>query len=106
MIGVRSQPQGGQPMESFLQLFGTMIAFTYHCFDLVCIPVYLSMLSRPEHIVYFFRDVLGIPCITKEVLARRTVDYQNWVEPYARNHGTPIEGAEKDARKDARARPL
>ena len=93
-------------MESFLQLFGTMIAFTYHCFDRVVIRGYLSMLSRPEHIVYFFRDVLGIPCITKEVLARRTVDYQNWVESYARNHGIPIEWAEKDVRKEDRVRPF
>jgi hypothetical protein len=93
-------------MESFLQLFGTMIAFTYHCFDRVVIRGYLSMLSRPEHIVYFFRDVLGIPCITKEVLSRRTVDYQNWVESYARNHGIPIEWAEKDVRKEDRVRPF
>lgn len=93
-------------MENFLHLFGTMIAFTYHCFDRVVIRGYLSMLSRPEHIVYFFRDVLGIPCITKEVLARRTVDYQNWVESYARNHGIPIEWAEKDVRKEDRVRPF
>ena len=93
-------------MDNFLQLFGTMIAFTYHCFDRVVIRGYLSMLSRPEHIVYFFRDVLGIPCITKEVLARRTVDYQNWVESYARNHGIPIEWAEKDVRKEDRVRPF
>jgi len=93
-------------MERFLQLFGTMIAFTYHCFDRIVIRGYLSMLSRPEHIVYFFRDVLGIPCITKEVLARRTIDYQNWVESYARNHGIPIEWAEKDVRKEDRVRPF
>jgi hypothetical protein len=93
-------------MESFLHLFGTMIAFTYHCFDRVVIRGYLSMLSRPEHIVYFFRDVLGIPCITKEVLARRTVEYQNWVESYARNHAIPIEWAGKDVRKEDRVRPF
>ena len=93
-------------MDSFLQLFGTMIAFTYHCFDRIVIRGYLSMLSRPEHIVYFFRDVLGIRCITKEVLARRTTDYQNWVESYARNHAIPIEWAEKDVRKEDRVRPF
>jgi len=93
-------------MERFLHLFGTMIAFTYHCFDRIVIRGYLSMLSRPEHIVYFFRDVLGIPCITKEVLARRTIDYQNWVESYARNRGIPIEWAEKDVRKEDRVRPF
>jgi len=93
-------------MEKFLQLFGTMIPFTYHCFDRIVIRGYLSMLSRPEHIVYFFRNALGIPCITKEVLAKRTLDYQNWVESYARNHGIPIEWAEKDVRKEDRVRPF
>jgi hypothetical protein len=68
-------------MESFLQLFGTMIAFTYHCFDRIVIRGYLSMLSRPEHIVYFFRDVLGIRCITKEVLAKRPVTTRTGSNP-------------------------
>lgn len=93
-------------MDSLIQLFGPMVAFTYHCFDRVVIHGYLSMLSRPENVVYFFRHVLGIPCITKEVLAKRTVDYQNWVESYARNHGIPIEWAEKGVRKEDRVRPL
>ena len=60
-------------MENFLHLFGTMIAFTYHCFDRVVIRGYLSMLSRPEHIVYFFRNVLGIPCITMRKNTERPI---------------------------------
>jgi hypothetical protein len=42
------------------------------------------MLSRSEKVVYFFRHVLGIKTLTKEILAGRTVDYQNWVEVYDR----------------------
>jgi hypothetical protein len=34
--------------------------FVYHCFDRVVIQGYLPLLTRPEHIVYFFRDVYGI----------------------------------------------
>jgi hypothetical protein len=73
-------------METFISLFGKLIVFVYHCFDRIVINGYLSMLSRPENVVYFFRQVVGEPVITKEVLAKRTEDYQSWVEAFARNH--------------------
>jgi hypothetical protein len=57
-------------------------------------------LSRPEQVVWFFREVLGIPVVSKEVLSQRTGDYQGWVEAYARNHWIPIEWAEKGVRKE------
>ena len=50
--------------------------------------------------VYFFRQVLGIPVVDKDVLSRRTHDYPGWVEAYARNHYIPIEWAEKGVRKE------
>src|SRR4029450_9400147 len=56
----------------------------YHCFDRIVIRGYLSMLSRPENVVYFFHKVVGIPLITKEVLVQRTHDYQRWAEGVAR----------------------
>jgi len=87
-------------MEIFIKLYASMLVFIYHCFDRVMIHGYLSMLSRPENVVYFFRKVVGIPCITKEVLMQRTQVYQNWVEAYASNHGIPMEWAEKNARKE------
>jgi hypothetical protein len=58
------------------------------------------MLSRPENVVYFFKNILGEAVITKEVLGARTKHYTNWVESYARNHDIPIEWAEKGARKE------
>jgi len=87
-------------MELFTQLFGHLLVFVYHCFDRIVIHGYLSGLSRPEQVVYFFRRVLGIPVVSKEALSQRTNDYQNWVEAYARNHRTPIEWAEKGVRKE------
>ena len=60
---------------------------------------YLSGLSRPEQVVYFVREVLGLPVVSKEVLSQRTGDYRDWVEAYARNHHIPIEWAEKGVRK-------
>jgi hypothetical protein len=72
----------------------------YHCFDRIVIHGYLSGLSRPEQVVYFFHQVLGIAIVNKEVLSQRTGDYQQWVEAYARNHQIPIEWAEKGVRKE------
>jgi hypothetical protein len=87
-------------MERFTQLFGRLLALVYHCFDRIVILGYLPLLTRPENIVHFFRDVQGIRAITKEVLRKRTTDYTRWVESFARNHQIPIEWAEKGMRKE------
>ena len=70
-------------METFTQLFGDLLAFVYHCFDRIVIYGYLSGLSRPEQVVHFFRNVVGLAVVDKEVLSRRTADYQAWVEAFA-----------------------
>ena len=87
-------------MELFTKLFGSLLVFVYHCFDRIVIHGYLSALMRPEQVVYFFRDVVGVKVVDKEVLSRRTDEYQGWVEAFARNHDTPIEWAEKGVRKE------
>src|SRR6267143_5879986 len=87
-------------METFTKLFGSLLVFVYHCFDRIVINGYLSGLSRPEQVVWFFHEVLGIPVVSKEVLSQRTSDYQHWVEAYARNHRIPIQWAEKGVRKE------
>src|ERR1700692_1832894 len=87
-------------MELFQTLFDELLLFVYHCFDRIVINGYLSGLSRPEQVVHFFREVNGIPVVSKEVLSQRTNDYQTWVEAFARNHKIPIEWAEKGVRKE------
>jgi len=87
-------------METLTKLFGSLLVFVYHCFDRIVINGYLSGLSRPEQVVYFFRDVVGVPVIEKTVLSQRTEVYRNWVEAYAANHHFPIEWAEKGVRKE------
>ena len=77
-------------MELFAKLFDSLLVFVYHCFDRIVIHGYLSGLSRPEQVVYFFRDVCGHPKITKELLRQRSQDYQSWVEQFARKHQLPI----------------
>jgi hypothetical protein len=92
-------------METFTKLFGSLLVFVYHCFDRIVINGYLSALTRPEGAVYFFRDVMGVGAITKEVLRQRTDDYQKWVESYARNRKITVEWGEKGVRKEDHVRP-
>jgi hypothetical protein len=92
-------------MEQFTKLFGSLLALVYHCFDRVVILGHLPLLTRPENIVHFFREVHGVGALSKEVLRQRTTDYQQWVEAFARNHQIPIEWAEKGVRKEDYVRP-
>ncbi|HXG35900.1 MAG TPA: hypothetical protein VNL15_02915, partial [Dehalococcoidia bacterium] len=62
-------------------------------------------MSRPEQVVYFFRQVVGVPAVDKAVLSQRTTVYQNWVEAFARNHHLPLEWAERKVRKEDHVRP-
>src|SRR5215467_3573841 len=90
----------GLAMGLFTRLFGELVAFVYHCFDRIVIHGYLTGLSRPDQVAHFFRQVVGVPVITKETLSQRTGAYQSWVEAFARNHRTPIRWAEKGVRKE------
>jgi hypothetical protein len=92
-------------MELFAKLFSSLLVFIYHCFDRIVIHGYLSGLSRPEQVVYFFRNVIGVAVVDKEVLSKRTNEYRNWVEAFARNHHTPMEWAQKGVRKEDYVRP-
>lgn len=93
-------------MDAFIALFGHLLVFVYHCFDRIVIHGYLSGLSRPEQVVHFFRQIVGVAAVDKEVLSRRTNDYQTWVDAYAHNHGLPIEWAEKGVRKEDHVLPF
>jgi len=93
-------------MEKLTRLFGRSIRFAYHCFDRIVIRGYLSTLSRPENIVYFFRTIKQVDCISKETLRQRTDQYLSWVNAYTQNHNVPIEWAQKDVRKKDELAPL
>jgi hypothetical protein len=87
-------------MEPFIKLFGSLLAFVYHCFDRIVILGHLPLLTRPENIVHFFRDVHHVSAITKDVLRQRTEDYNRWVDAFARKQRIPMEWAEKGVRKE------
>ena len=92
-------------MELFAKLFSSLLIFVYHCFDRIVVHGYLSGLSRPEQVVYFFREVVGVPVVDKAVLSKRTGEYRGWVDAFARNHKIPMEWAEKGVRKEDYVRP-
>ena len=77
-------------MDRFLELFGHLVEFVYAVWDRIVLRGYYERLQRPENIVYFFRNVCGVRCITPGVLARRTESYRKWVEGYARRRRIPI----------------
>lgn len=85
---IRGEPTDGVVHTPFWKPAGICLPL----FDRVVIHEYLSGLSRPGQVAYFFREVVGEPVIGKEVLPRRTNEYQAWVEWFARNH-CPIEWA-------------
>lgn len=87
-------------METFTKLFGSLLAFVYHCFDRIVILGHLPLLTRSENIVHFFRDVHHAGAITKEVLRQRTGEYNRWVDAFTRKQKIPIEWAEKGVRKE------
>jgi hypothetical protein len=92
-------------METFAKLFERFLVFVYHCFDRIVIQGYLPLLTRPAHIVHFFRDVHGQYPITPQVLAKRTSEYRAWVEAYARNHKVPLQKHEKGKSMEDQVRP-
>jgi len=57
--------------ELFTELFGDLLAFVYHCFDRIVIYGYLSGLSRPEQLVHFFRQIVGVR-VNEEILNQPT----------------------------------
>ena len=87
-------------MDTFTKLLGSLLTLVYHCFDRIVILGHLPLLTRPENIVHFFRDVHGVSVITKEVLRQRTSDYHRWVDAFARKQRIPIEWAQKGVRKE------
>ena len=92
-------------METFAKLFERFLVFVYHCFDRIVIQGYLPLLTRPEHIVHFFREVHGQYPITRQVVAKRTNEYRGWLTAYARNHKIPLLKAKKGVSKEDAVRP-
>jgi hypothetical protein len=92
-------------MDQLSELLGSHVQFGYTCWDRIVVNGYLDRLQRPENVVYFFREVMGAPSVTPEVLASRTGPYRAWLNRHAEEHGIPVLAAPKGARKEAVVAP-
>jgi hypothetical protein len=87
-------------VDRLSELLGHHVQFAYTAWDRIVLNGYLDRLQRPENIVYFFRDVVGVPGVTPEVLMSRTAPYRTWVARYADEQGIPLVPAPREARKE------
>jgi hypothetical protein len=99
MILLSGQAHRRRTDGNLLQAIRQPAGFVYHGFDRIVIQGYLPLLTRPEHVVHFFRDVHGIYPITKPALAKPTTEYQGWVEAFAHNHRIPIQWPDEGMKK-------
>lgn len=82
-------------METFRTLFGSLLGWVYHCFNRIVIQGYLPLLTRPEHLVHFFRDVHQIFGVRKH--RRLRGKFQTMLEKL--DHGHPCCGSSHAARR-------
>ena len=87
-------------MDRLSELLGHHVQFSYTVWDRIVLNGYLDRLQRPENISYFFREVVGVPAVTPEVLMSRTAPYRSWVARYAAEHAIPLVAAPKGQRKE------
>ena len=93
-------------MERLSELLGHHVQFAYTAWDRIVLNGYLDRLQRPENVVYFFREVVGVPCITPEVLMSRTAPYRAWVAHQAETQGIPLLTAPTGQRKEEVVAPF
>src|SRR2546430_976633 len=92
--------EGGSPVDRLSDVFGERVQFRYTCLDRIVLHGYLTGLQRPEQLVYFYHDVVGVDCIEPKVLLGRTDTYRDWVEQYTQGQGIPVLPAPKGVRKE------
>src|SRR5215204_4475295 len=94
-------------MQRLLELLGPAVQFVYTCWDRIVLNGYIERLQRPENLVHFFHDVVGIGCIEPAVLEQRTNVYKAWVRRMTEEQGIPVLPAPpKGQRKDEFVQPF
>ena len=77
-------------MDRLSELLGQAVQFAYTCWDRIVLNGYIERLQRPENLIYFFHDVVGVDCIEPAVLEQRTNAYKAWVRRITDEHGIPV----------------
>ena len=92
-------------MERLLELLGNAVQFAYTCWDRIVLNGYIERLQRPENLIYFFHEIVGIDTIEPAVLEQRTNAYKSWVRRMAQEYGIPVLAAPRGARKEELVAP-
>src|SRR6266567_3344209 len=92
-------------MERLLALLGNAVQFAYTCWDRIVVTGYIERLQRPENLVYFFHDLVGVACIEPAVLEQRTAAYRAWVRRVTDEHAIPVLAAPSGVRKEKLVEP-
>src|ERR1700694_1234337 len=87
-------------MERLLELLGPAVQFVYTCWDRIVLNGYIERLQRPENLIYFFHDVVGIEAIEPDVLEQRTNAYRAWVRRMTAELGIPVVAAPHGVKKE------
>ena len=62
-------------MDRLSELLGQAVQFVYTCWDRIVLTGYIERLQRPENLIYFFHDIVGVDCIEPAVLEQRTLTH-------------------------------
>src|SRR6202165_3753548 len=92
-------------MDQLLDLLGNAVHFAYTCWDRIVVSAYIERLQRPENLIYFFQDVVGINAIEPAVLEQRTNAYKAWVRRITVERGIPVLAAPRGVRKEELVEP-
>jgi hypothetical protein len=92
-------------MERLSAVLGQAVQFVYTCWDRIVLSGYIERLQRPENLIYFFQDIVGINAIEPAVLEQRTNAYKAWVRGITDAQGIPLLAAPRGARKEELVEP-
>src|SRR5229473_5514346 len=96
---------GGAPVDRLSELLGQAVQFAYTCWDRIVLSGYIERLQRPENLIYFFHDVVGIDRIEPAVLEQRTSAYKTWVRRVTEEHRIPVVAAPRGVKKEELVEP-
>jgi hypothetical protein len=92
-------------MERLLDVLGNTVQFYYTCWDRIVLNGYIERLQRPENLIHFFHNVVGIQAIEPAVLEQRTNAYKAWMRRMTDERGIPVLAAPRGARKEELVEP-
>jgi hypothetical protein len=92
-------------VDRLSELLGQAVQFVYTCWDRIVLAGYIERLQRPENLVYFFHDVVGVECVEPATLEQRTNAYKAWVRRITDERGIAVLAAPRGVRKEELVEP-